>query len=152
MTNIKHGTRKLNSAAEYSDRKATAKEGEKLSRTCSDQEVRDYEAAQHPAHATQIHTDGVVRGEMQTIRKSITKSDWLAAQGCTAQAWFALRAKRTVPSEAGLFRMEQGREIGALARELFPGGIIVSNLGMETAAQVTAELLDVPSTGTLFEA
>jgi hypothetical protein len=84
--------------------------------------------------------------------ESITKSDWLMAQGCLSQAWFAFRTKPTAPNEAGLFRMEQGREIGALAQELFPGGVFVSNIGTKTSAQVTTELLNVPSTDTLFEA
>jgi hypothetical protein len=92
------------------------------------------------------------RGEMLMMRESITKRDWLTAQGCLSQAWFALRAKPTAPNEGALFRMEQGREIGALAQELFPGGIVVSNLQMKTAARVTAELLTVPSTKTVFEA
>jgi hypothetical protein len=152
MANIKHRTQKFQSAAECGDCKATAKEGQDTCSNSSDQQERDYEVDQSLAQPTRFHAKGVFRGEIPKIRESITKSDWLAAQGCTAQAWFALRAKRTIPNEAGLFRMEQGREIGALAQELFPGGVMVSNLDTKTAAQRTAELLNMPSTDTLFEA
>jgi predicted RecB family nuclease len=137
MTNIEHSkstiTPECYSAAECSGCKATIEQSESRWHIGSEQQEQDHEAA-------------------QTIRERITKSDWLAAQGCTSQAWFALRSKRTVPNEAGLFRMEQGREIGTLARELFPGGTIVSELDVKKAAQVTAELLNAPSTVTLFEA
>jgi hypothetical protein len=41
----------------------------------------------------------------------IRKSDWLSAQTCVAQAWFSRAAGHAKPNVAGLFRMEQGREI-----------------------------------------
>jgi hypothetical protein len=48
--------------------------------------------------------------------------------------------------------MEQGQEVGKLARELFPTGMIVSNAGGRTAAEITNELVASPSTDALFEA
>lgn len=152
MTTIEHdkSTKPLGfySATEHDECRATERKSWKLWQARPDARQQDIGAVQ----ATQIPTRALIEGETQTMRESITKSDWLAAQGCISQAWFALRSKRTVPNEAGLFRMEQGREIGVLARELFPSGIIVSHAGVKIAAQVTAELLDMPSTGTLFEA
>jgi hypothetical protein len=56
------------------------------------------------------------------MKETITKSDWLSAQACSAMAWHGLRAAREAPKEAGLFRMQQGQEIGALARQLHPDG------------------------------
>jgi hypothetical protein len=129
MANTEHGNSnghpKFCNAAECGC-KATIKQGEQPWRTCADNQQRDNEAAQHPTHATEIHTD--FRCERPTMRESITKSDWLAAQGCTSQAWFALRSKRAVPSEAGLFRMEQGREVGLLAQDFFQAELLFRNL------------------------
>jgi hypothetical protein len=98
------------------------------------------------------HPYAIATFEQRAMRELITKSDWLAAQGCPSQAWFALREKRPVPNEAALFRMEQGREVGALARELFPDGVLVSELAVKPASEVTQKLLAVPATSTLFEA
>ena len=53
------------------------------------------------------------------MRETITKSDWLAAQQCLGETWYGLRTASTPPDEAELFRMEQGQEIGGLARELY---------------------------------
>jgi hypothetical protein len=81
----------------------------------------------------------------------ITKSDWLAARECLAKAWFGLRSARTTPNEAVLFRMEQGLEIGLLARTLYPNGILVSARDGQTPAQITQDLLSHGSIETLFE-
>lgn len=48
--------------------------------------------------------------------------------------------------------MEQGREIGELARGLFPEGRLVSNNDQDTAEGLTEKLLSDSSTKTLFEA
>lgn len=55
----------------------------------------------------------------------LTKDHWLMAQQCLGMAWHALRAEPTPPDEATRFRMQQGQEVHALARELFPGGVFV---------------------------
>jgi predicted RecB family nuclease len=85
------------------------------------------------------------------VKNSVSKSDWLAAKECATMAWFGLRADSDPPSEAALFRMQQGREIGELARQLFPNGFLVSKAAMKTAAELTQEL--IPSgVNELFEA
>jgi CRISPR/Cas system-associated exonuclease Cas4 (RecB family) len=86
------------------------------------------------------------------MREKINKSDWLAALQCPTMGWFGLRAAPEAPNEAELFRMEQGREVGKLARELYPTGILVSNVGGKTVVELTNELIARPSTDTLFEA
>jgi Domain of unknown function(DUF2779) len=85
------------------------------------------------------------------MKEMITKSTWLAAQQCPTSAWLDLRAEPEALGEAALFRMEQGREIGELARELFPNGILVSGTGT-AAVDATQELIRIPETDTLFEA
>lgn len=54
-------------------------------------------------------------------------------------AWHSLRAASSAPSEAELFRMEQGREVGELARLLFPNGVLVSKTATKSAAETTQE-------------
>lgn len=67
-------------------------------------------------------------------------------------AWFGLHEVRQSPDEAELFRMEQGMEVGQLARELYANGIVVSGGDRQTAAEVTRDLISDPSIETLFEA
>src|ERR1017187_4644345 len=86
------------------------------------------------------------------MRETITKADWLAAEQCLAMAWFRLRAASTPPNEADRFRMEQGQEIGSLARELYPDGILVSKRDGKTPAEFTLDLVADTSIETLFEA
>jgi hypothetical protein len=88
------------------------------------------------------------------MKETISKYTWLMAQACPAMAWHALRTAPTAaaPSEADRFRMEQGQEIGALARKLYPQGIYVAGKDGKSAAQVTQELMADQNVGTLFEA
>ncbi len=67
-------------------------------------------------------------------------------------AWFELRAAPTPPNEAARFRMEQGQEIGALARGLYPTGTFVSPREGKTAAEITEDLIADPQIEALFEA
>lgn len=66
--------------------------------------------------------------------------------------WFKLRASPASPSEAERFRMEQGQEIGRLARNLYPDGRFVSARAGKTALEITQELILDAATATLFEA
>jgi hypothetical protein len=86
------------------------------------------------------------------MKETIAKSDWLTAQACPAMAWHDLRAAPGAPSEADLFRMEQGQQIGVLARRLYPDGILISGANGKTPAQITQDLLMYGSKETFFEA
>jgi predicted RecB family nuclease len=86
------------------------------------------------------------------MKDTISKSDWLSAEQCLTMAWFRLRAKADAPTEADLFRMQQGQEIGALARELYPGGLMVRRAEGEDPAQLTRTAIENPANVTLFEA
>jgi hypothetical protein len=48
--------------------------------------------------------------------------------------------------------MEQGQEVGVLARGLYPNGILVSKVDATSAAALTQDLISAPSTETIFEA
>lgn len=56
-----------------------------------------------------------------------SKSDWLTALQCPTQAWLSHRADGESLSESELFRMQQGQEVGELARALFPHGVTASS-------------------------
>lgn len=86
------------------------------------------------------------------MRDLITKSDWLTAQQCTGMAWYGLRADPVEPDEAGLFRMQQGQEIRALARKLEPTGVIVSPASGKSPAEMTRACVADRSKETFFEA
>ena len=86
------------------------------------------------------------------LKDTLNKNDWLTAEDCLAMAWFALRGAPTAPSEAGRFRMEQGQEVGALARQRYPDGVLVAGKDGKTPAEVTQELIANQLVGTLFEA
>jgi CRISPR/Cas system-associated exonuclease Cas4 (RecB family) len=86
------------------------------------------------------------------MKDTLSKSEWLAAQQCLTMAWFSLRKGLAALSEADLFRMEQGKEVGSLARTLYPNGILVSKTDAKSAASLTQDLIADPSIETLFEA
>jgi len=86
------------------------------------------------------------------MRDTITKSDWLDAGQCLLMAWFGLRAAPIPPNEAERFRMEQGQEVGSLARELDPDGTLVSKRDGKTAVEITQDLIADAAIKTLFEA
>ncbi len=87
------------------------------------------------------------------MKETLSKFDWLTALACPAMAWHGLRAAaQTAPREADRFRMEQGQEIGALARKLYPNGILVVRKDGKSPAQLTQELMADAGSETLFEA
>ncbi len=81
---------------------------------------------------------------------SINKGLWCTALDCRTKAWFEAR-NRSIPDEAGRFRMEQGREVGELARQLFPDGHLVTRRDGRNAEDETQTLLGNESVTTLFE-
>jgi CRISPR/Cas system-associated exonuclease Cas4 (RecB family) len=86
------------------------------------------------------------------MKATIAKSDWLTALACPAMAWHALRSVPVPPTEADRFRMQQGQEIGAMARKLYPDGFMIPAVAGRAPAQVTRESLADPSRQTFFEA
>jgi hypothetical protein len=83
----------------------------------------------------------------------ITKNIFINTAFCSTLGWRLRNGKiRTEFSPGELFRMEQGEEIGRLARERYPDGIFVNELRSVAAARRTRDLLKKPQTGVLFEA
>ncbi len=83
----------------------------------------------------------------------ITKQDFLNYLFCPAFAWQDSHTPlRTEEKKADLFKRLQGQEIGRMAREAYPGGILIPELNMEKAAGETERLMNSPDGTVLFEA
>src|SRR5579862_9842959 len=85
------------------------------------------------------------------MEEIITKADWLTSLACQAMAWRAMRYASPPPGEADRFRMQQGQEIGARARGLYPDGVfapVIAGTGAHDAA--LAFIASSPKT-TFFE-
>jgi hypothetical protein len=83
----------------------------------------------------------------------VTKKVFLASLECPGFAWRLLRtAKAQALSEADRFRMDQGREIGQLARQVHGGGAFVPPGPTDQAAARTRELLNDDAVDILYEA
>ncbi len=84
---------------------------------------------------------------------SVTKEVFLASRECVGLAWRLLRSETAEElSEGDRFNMDQGREIGGIAREVYAGGIFVPPGETEAASNRTMSLLGDASTHRLYEA
>jgi len=83
----------------------------------------------------------------------LTKSDYVAALQCPRRLWLSARARERAAAPDRMARavLEEGREIGRLARGLFPGGVLVEG-SFEQACARTRELLADPKVPALFDA
>lgn len=85
--------------------------------------------------------------------QAITKNIFLNTAFCNTLGWRLRNGKIWADFSPGqLFRMEQGKEIGSLARSLYPEGIFVNESSSNAAADRTWDLLKEPKTTVLFEA
>lgn len=85
---------------------------------------------------------------------ALTKSSYLAGQQCERRLWLARHAPEAAPPPHSerLLLQDVGREVGVRARELFPGGVLVSEADPAAAAARTRALLDDPTVPAIFEA
>jgi hypothetical protein len=86
------------------------------------------------------------------VTNALAKNDWLAAEQCLAMGWYGRRAAGAGPNEGTLFRMQQGQEIGAFARQFYTDGVLVTKSADETAVDVTQALINDATKKILFEA
>jgi len=83
----------------------------------------------------------------------VTKEIFLNARTCPTLGWFIRnQPDQTPPTEGELFRMEQGKEIGRLARSLFPDGRFIPGGTNEAAAKATQAAISDPKLIVAFEA
>ena len=74
--------------------------------------------------------------------------DFLAAAQCTTKGWHQARAESPLDVE-GAFAMKQSHEVKKLAREFFPGGVLV---GGNDRFDETSWLVAAPATKTIYGA
>jgi hypothetical protein len=85
----------------------------------------------------------------------LTKSRFVAGCQCPKRLYFQVHQPElaAVPDAASKAVMEQGREVGLLARQLFPGGVeISSDGGLDQAIRTTRELVANREVPAIYEA
>jgi predicted RecB family nuclease len=72
---------------------------------------------------------------------NIAKANWLTSTACQSMTWRGMRSTSSAPAEADRFRMQQGQEIGALARGIFPDGVFIPTLPGRTADEAARQFI-----------
>src|SRR5271170_232197 len=87
-----------------------------------------------------------------TIR--ISKSKFCAGVQCLKRLYLQVHSPELAaePSGATEAIMQQGHEVGMLARQLFPGGVEVCERSLDQAIRATRELVADPKIPAIFEA
>jgi len=85
---------------------------------------------------------------------TISKSKYMAGVQCLKRLYLLVHQPELAGGmEAGdFFVMDQGRQVGRLAHQLFPGGVLVRAGDPEEAIRVTRELVANPKVPAIFEA
>jgi predicted RecB family nuclease len=85
---------------------------------------------------------------------TISKSRFVAGCQCLKRLYWQVHEPELggVPDAAAVAIMEQGREVGRLARQLFAGGVDVPFGDPEQAIRITRELIANPEVPAIFEA
>jgi predicted RecB family nuclease len=85
---------------------------------------------------------------------TISKSKYMAGVQCLKRLYWQVHEPELagVPDTAAVAIMEQGREVGKLARQLFAGGVEVPFCDPEQAIRITRELIANPDVPAIFEA
>jgi hypothetical protein len=84
----------------------------------------------------------------------ISKSKFVAGCQCLKRLYLQVHQPELAaqPDAADEAIMEQGHEVGLLARQMFPGGVEVGNQGnLDQAIRATRELVTNPQTTAIFE-
>jgi predicted RecB family nuclease len=83
----------------------------------------------------------------------ITKSKFLAGTQCLKRLYWIVHSPEFAvqPEESVQSIIEQGRQVGLLARQMFPGGVTVEGRDREEAIRTTRELIANPEVPAIFE-
>jgi predicted RecB family nuclease len=84
----------------------------------------------------------------------ISKSKYIAGVQCLKRLYWQVHEPRMAaePDASAVAVMEQGHEVGLLARQLFPGGVEVDgSAGLNEAIRSTQELISHPEIPAIFE-
>jgi hypothetical protein len=84
----------------------------------------------------------------------ITKSQFVAGVQCLKRLYWLVHEPGLAggPDAADFALMDQGRQVGKLAHQLFPGGVEVKSGDHQQAIRTTRELLANPQVSAIFEA
>ncbi len=84
----------------------------------------------------------------------LSKSKFVAGVQCLKRLYFQVHEPELAaePDASSSAIMEQGQEVGMLARQLFPGGVEVDgSAGLDEAIRTTRELIANPKVPAIFE-
>jgi len=83
----------------------------------------------------------------------ITKSKFVAGVQCLKRLYLTVHTPELAaqPDESDQSIIDQGREVGLLARQMFPGGVVVECKDREQAIRMTRELIENPEIPAIFE-
>jgi predicted RecB family nuclease len=83
----------------------------------------------------------------------ITKSRFMAGTQCLKRLYLSVHEPELAaqPDESDQSIIEQGREVGLLAQQMFPGGVVVESRDREQAIRATRELIANPQVPAVFE-
>lgn len=84
---------------------------------------------------------------------TISKTKYCAGLQCLKRLYLLVHSPELAarPDDSAEAIIEQGREVGMLARKLFPGGVEVSERGLDQAIRTTRELVANPAVQAIFE-
>jgi predicted RecB family nuclease len=87
------------------------------------------------------------------VTVKLSKLKFVAGCQCLKRLYFQVHQPELAaePDDASEAVIEQGREVGLLARKLFPGGIEVCSTGLDQAIRTTRELVANPEVPAIFE-
>lgn len=88
------------------------------------------------------------------MKRHISKSKFLSGLQCSKLLWTAYNAKHLIPSPDDSLEaiFEQGHEVGALAKQLFPGGIEIGGNAKDLPETIRLTQGELGSRRPLFEA
>ena len=83
----------------------------------------------------------------------LTKSKFIAGEQCLKRLYLSVRSPELAaqPNESDKSIIEQGRQVGLLAQQMYPGGVAVECKDREQAIRATRELIDNPEIPAIFE-
>jgi predicted RecB family nuclease len=83
----------------------------------------------------------------------LSKSKFMAGRQCLKRLHMIIHAPELAaqPDESDQAIIEQGREVGLLARQMFPGGVAVESKSREEAIRATQELIGNRDATAIFE-
>jgi predicted RecB family nuclease len=83
----------------------------------------------------------------------ITKSKFAAGSQCLKRLYLAVHSPELAaqPDESGQAIIDQGQQVGLLARQMYPGGVTVESRDREQAIRTTRELIENPEISAIFE-